>query len=146
MEIIQKRWQFLDKNCQRLLPYSNLLFFFISFYSIMFFKKPPRYVSTVFTFTARGPLGPLSKLNSTSLPSSKASKSVPSKAERWKKTSFPSSALINPNPLSLISFLIFPFKISPPLDEKFYKPLKKICRILLISHFSLTRFYDLTYL
>lgn len=75
-------------------------------------------------FTARGPLGPLSKLNSTLSPSSKASKSTPSKAERWKKTSFPSSLVIKPKPhpsRPRMSLFIFPFKPSPPLDKKFHE-------------------------
>ena len=73
------------------------------------------------TFTAGGPLGPLSRLNSTLLPFSKASKSISSKAELWKNTSLPSSTLMNPNPLSRISFFIFPFPVLPPLDKKFHQ-------------------------
>ena len=65
---------------------------------------------TTLTFTARRPLGPLSTLNSTLVPSSKASKSIPSKAERWKKISLPSSALMNPNLLSQMTVFIVPFK------------------------------------
>ena len=67
------------------------------------------YFSTI-TFTARGPLGPLSTSNSTLLPSSKASNCIPSKADRWKKTSLPSSALMNPLSPSPDKFLYLSFQ------------------------------------
>src|SRR4030095_10809393 len=57
----------------------------------------------------RGPFGPCPRSNVTAWPSRRSSKRVPVHAELWKKYSFPSSARMNPKPLSLTSRLIVPF-------------------------------------
>lgn len=62
--------------------------------------------------TTRGPLDPLSKSNTTLVPSFRASKSFPTKAERWKKTSLPFSAVMKPKPRSRMRLFILPDFIS----------------------------------
>src|SRR3954468_19311797 len=61
------------------------------------------------TLSARGPLGPWPFSKVTAWPSRSWSKRVPWHAELWKKYSLPSSARMNPKPLSLTSRLIVPF-------------------------------------
>src|SRR5215212_6147197 len=61
------------------------------------------------TFSPLGPFGPCPRSNVTAWPSRRSSNRVPVHAELWKKYSFPSSARMNPKPLSLTSRLIVPF-------------------------------------
>jgi len=71
--------------------------------------RVPRKNYATLTFSPRGPFGPCPFSNVTDCPSRRSSKRVPAHAELWKKYSLPSSARMNPNPLSLTSRLIVPF-------------------------------------
>jgi len=68
-------------------------------------------VHTRLTFSARGPLGPEPSLYVTACPTLSASMLVPSRALWWKNSS-PRSPAMNPNPLSVISFVIVPCGIT----------------------------------